>query len=91
MGIAGAALAMILSQLISALLVLTVLMKQPGEGKLELKQIRFHKSLLFSMLRIGIPAGIQLMMYIVLWNTIFIPIEVLPELCAALAMRCRLR
>ena len=63
MGIAGAALATILSQLFSALLVLTVLMKQPGEGKLELKQIRFHKSLLFSMLRIGIPAGIQLMMF----------------------------
>ena len=63
MGIAGAALATILSQLISALLVLTVLMKQPGEGKLELKQIRFHKNLLFSMLRIGIPAGIQLMMF----------------------------
>ena len=63
MGIAGAALATILSQLISALLVLFVLMKQPGEGKLELKQIRFHKNLLFSMLRIGIPAGIQLMMF----------------------------
>ena len=47
MGIAGAALATILSQLISALLVLTVLMKQPGEGKLELKQIRFHKIFCF--------------------------------------------
>ena len=63
MGFAGAALATILSQLISALLILSVLAKQSGEGKLELKQIRFHKNLLLSILRIGIPAGIQLMMF----------------------------
>ena len=63
MGVAGAALATILSQLISALLILSVLVKQSGEGKLEPKQIRFHKNLLLSILRIGIPAGIQLMMF----------------------------
>ena len=63
MGIAGAALATILSQLISALLVFSVLKKQSGEGKLELNKIRFHKELLLSMLRIGVPAGIQLMMF----------------------------
>ena len=63
MGVAGAALATILSQLISALLILSVLMKPSEEGKLELKQIRFHKALLASMLRIGVPAGIQLMMF----------------------------
>jgi putative MATE family efflux protein len=63
MGVAGAALATILSQLISALLTLGVLMKQSDESKLVLKQIRSHKNLLLSMLRIGIPAGIQLMMF----------------------------
>ena len=63
MGVAGAALATILSQLISALLVLSVLMKQPNEGKLELKQVRFHDHILLSILRIGVPAGIQLMMF----------------------------
>ena len=63
MGVAGAALATILAQLISAILTLRVLMKQPDESKLVLKQIRSHKSLLLSMLRIGIPAGIQLMMF----------------------------
>ena len=63
MGVAGAALATILAQLISALLTLRVLMKQPDESKLVLKQIRSHKSLLLSMLHIGIPAGIQLMMF----------------------------
>ena len=63
MGIAGAALATILAQLISAVLVFVVLMRQSGESKLEPKQIRSHKNLLISMLRIGIPAGIQLMMF----------------------------
>ena len=63
MGVAGAALATILAQLISALLTLRVLMKQPDESKLVLKHIRSHKGLLLSMLRIGIPAGIQLMMF----------------------------
>ena len=63
MGVAGAALATILSQLISALLILSVLMKQTDAGNLELKKIRFHKSLLLSILRIGVPAGIQLMMF----------------------------
>ena len=63
MGVAGAALATILAQLISALLTLRVLMKQHDESKLVLKQIHTHKGLLLSMLRIGIPAGIQLMMF----------------------------
>ena len=63
MGIAGAALATILSQLISAVLILTVLMKQDDSCKLELKRIRFHKNVLFSILRIGVPGGIQLMMF----------------------------
>ena len=63
LGVAGAALATILSQIISALLVLFVLRKQSGESKLELTKIRFHKKFLLSMLRIGVPAGIQLMMF----------------------------
>ena len=63
MGVAGAALTTILAQLISAILVLSALMKQPGEGKLELKHIRFHKNLLLPILGIGVPAGFQLMMF----------------------------
>ena len=63
MGVAGAALATILSQLISAILILSVLMKPSEEDHLELKHIRFHKTVLLSMLRIGVPAGIQLMMF----------------------------
>ena len=63
MGVAGAALATVLAQMISAVLVLSVLMKQQGESRLKLRSIRFHKNTLLSILRIGIPAGIQLMMF----------------------------
>lgn len=63
LGVAGAGIATVLSQAISAVLVLFVLMRQGGEGRLELKKIRFHKNLLINILKIGVPAGIQLMMF----------------------------
>ncbi len=63
MGVAGAGLATVLSQAISAVLVTSVLLKQDDESRLEVKHIRFHLGQLASMLRIGIPAGIQLMMF----------------------------
>lgn len=63
MGVAGAGIATILAQAISAALVLFVLMRLPGEGRLEVKKLRFHSRLLGSILRIGVPAGIQLMMF----------------------------
>ena len=63
MGVAGAALATILAQCVSAVLILAVLMKQDDEAKLEWKHLRFHKNILLSILRIGVPAGIQFMMF----------------------------
>ena len=63
MGVAGAAIATVASQAISAGLVLLVLLRQKEETRLELKKIRFHGRLLGSILQIGIPAGIQLMMF----------------------------
>lgn len=63
MGVAGAALATILSQWISAILIVAALRKQQAGQKLELKEIRFHRNLLLPILRVGIPAGIQLMMF----------------------------
>lgn len=63
MGVAGAGIATVLSQAISAVLVLSVLLRQKEEGKLEVKKIRFHGNLLIPMLQIGVPAGIQLMMF----------------------------
>ena len=63
MGVAGAAIATVASQAISALLVLLTLLRQKDEARLEIKKIRFHGRLLGSVLQIGIPAGIQLMMF----------------------------
>lgn len=63
MGIAGAALATILSQAISAVLVIRSLMKDYELLKLELWKIRIHTSLLKAELRIGLPACIQTIMY----------------------------
>ena len=63
LGVAGAAMATVLSQAISAVLVLVTLLRQRDETRLELKKIRFHGRLLGSILQIGIPAGIQLMMF----------------------------
>lgn len=63
MGVAGAGLATVASQAISAVLVISVLLRQEEESRLEIKHIRFHMGQLASMLRIGVPAGIQLMMF----------------------------
>ncbi len=59
MGIEGAAIATVLSQAISSLLVTRALMKSYGILRLELKSIRFHADMLKSELRIGLPGGLQ--------------------------------
>lgn len=60
--IAGVGLATVLSQVVSALLVLLVLSRQ-GECPLEWKQLKLHGSLLGRILTIGIPAGFQYVMF----------------------------
>ena len=59
----GVAFATILSQVVSALLVLRCLMKEDNELKLSLKKLHIHKDKLLRMLQIGIPSGIQGMMF----------------------------
>lgn len=63
MGVAGAGIATVISQIVSGLLVLWHLMRLEGEARLYPRQIRFHKETLSSILRIGIPAGFQSSMY----------------------------
>lgn len=63
MEVAGAAIATSLAQLVCAALVLWTLSKMPGSSRLELKKLRFTRSLLGRMLFIGLPAGLQSMMY----------------------------
>ena len=62
MGVAGAALATVLSQVISAVLPIVVLLRQK-EDRLELKKLRIERSLLGRILRIGVPAGLQLVTF----------------------------
>ena len=59
MGIAGAALATIGSQLISALLVVRSLRRLPEQLRLEWKMMRLDMALLKRILYVGIPAGLQ--------------------------------
>ena len=63
MGVAGAAIATILSQVVSAILVLFALMKATDSYKLYLKEIRFWPGILQGIIRIGLPAGLQSTMY----------------------------
>lgn len=63
MGVAGVALATVLSQLFSAALVAAALMKFPEEYCLRVKEIRFHGWVLRRIAAIGIPAGFQSLMY----------------------------
>lgn len=59
MGVAGVALATIISQVISAVLIILSLMKSDGALRLERKKLHIHKDKLIMMLKIGLPAGLQ--------------------------------
>ena len=63
MGVVGAAIATVVSQAVSALLVTRALMKSDSLLHLELREIRFYKSALLSLIWIGLPTGIQSTMY----------------------------
>ena len=57
--VAGVAIATVISQCISAALVLRCLVKDTGPLHLDLRKMRFHASTLRQILRIGLPAGFQ--------------------------------
>lgn len=57
--VAGVALATVLSQCISAGLVLRCLAKSEGGLKLELSKIKIHRKKMFQIFKIGLPAGMQ--------------------------------
>ena len=62
-GVFGVAFATILSQLISAVLLMIRLMGPQEAYRVELRKIRFHKDILKNVVRIGLPAGLQSVMY----------------------------
>lgn len=59
MGVAGVAIATVISQIISAVLVLRCLCKCETDYQLNLKELRIAKDKLLKMVQIGIPAGLQ--------------------------------
>ena len=58
-GVAGVALATILSQFISAALQIRCLLKEEGAYRLDIRSIRLYKDKVIRILRVGLPAGFQ--------------------------------
>ncbi len=59
MSVAGVALATVISQVISAFLIVRCLMKENGSIHLDLRKIKIDKGTMFKILQIGLPAGVQ--------------------------------
>ncbi len=63
MEVAGAALATILSQLMAAVLVMITLMRTKESYRFIPKELRMDRAILKRIIQIGLPAGLQSMMY----------------------------
>ncbi|MBQ8073609.1 MAG: MATE family efflux transporter [Clostridia bacterium] len=59
MAVAGVAIATVISQVVSMVLVLLCLLRSHGVMKLELKECRVDRRSALEMIRVGLPAGIQ--------------------------------
>lgn len=59
MGIAGVGWATLIAQTISAVLTMLLLMRTKEEYQVKLKHIRFHKHMLYEIVRLGLPSGMQ--------------------------------
>lgn len=63
LGVAGVAFATVISQIFSAICVTLILMNEKDEFRLEFKKLKIYKDILIKMLRIGVPAGVQGMIF----------------------------
>ncbi len=63
MGVSGAALATIISQAVSAVLVVITLLRSDTMFRLHPRRIRFHGEMMKRIIQIGLPAGLQSVMY----------------------------
>ncbi|HML46992.1 MAG TPA: MATE family efflux transporter [Clostridia bacterium] len=59
MGIAGVAWATVLSQAVSAVLVVIVMCRTRGDDRLALRDLRLHRNIVREIVRIGLPGGLQ--------------------------------
>ncbi|MDD3172982.1 MAG: MATE family efflux transporter, partial [Herbinix sp.] len=62
-GVAGVGFATVIAQIVSACLICISLSKTTECYQLKLRKIRFHGEMLSHMIRIGLPAGLQSLMY----------------------------
>ena len=62
-GVAGVAIATLIAQAVSAVLVIRALMQQKDSSKLIWSHVKIHKQTLLDVLRIGVPSGMQSVMY----------------------------
>ena len=63
MGVAGAGIATILSQLVSAVLVLWLMARTGEDFRIKPRNVRLHRDLLGRIFHIGLPAGLQSVAY----------------------------
>ena len=63
MNVEGAAIATVISQILSMILIFITLMRRKDSTRLRIRKIAFDRTLLRQMLMIGFPAGIQSIMY----------------------------
>lgn len=59
MSVAGVAIATVISQAVSAVLITNALLHEEGFMKLEMKHLHFDREMLSEIIRIGVPAGLQ--------------------------------
>ena len=57
--VAGVAIATVVSQYVAVVLILICLVRQEGPAKLKLREIRLHPDEALRMIQIGLPAGLQ--------------------------------
>jgi len=63
MSVDGVAIATVVSELLSAVLIVICLMRTDGAYRLNLKELHINKKMMFKIFQIGIPAGVQSMIF----------------------------
>ena len=58
-GVAGVAAATVISQIISATLIVLCLMRQDGMCNVNLRRMKFHRDKFLRIMQVGLPAGLQ--------------------------------
>lgn len=63
MDVAGVALATIISQTIAAVLIILILLNEEDDFKLDFRKLKIERDIFFKIIKIGVPAGFQGIMF----------------------------